>query len=114
MSWTAQGPSSLVAKIPAEDEPFLDTLRKLDGKMTTERVVLFSKRQQVGNDELRPSDIEVLDFVLKHAGSRDWSALNRLVWSTRPLLAGPAHGDLDLRNIAKQQHEASNSALEPA
>lgn len=112
--WTSRGPTSLVAELDAEDSSLIEALKLFDGQTRTARVASIVTESARGLAPLQPTEQAVCDFVLEHAGRRAWSDLNDLVWSTRPLLTAPSHGDLDLPAIAEHQRAEREAHLELA
>lgn len=113
-TWTVDGVDGLTADTPTDTDDFLRSLRSVSGKLSNRQLDSVLTRISSTHSSLPSEAIVVLDYVLEHAGGLDWSHLNQLVWSTRPLLAGlPGHG-LNLEDIAGDYRPLSNARLEHA
>lgn len=110
--WTAQGPVDLVGEIPPAYDDLHATLERKSGEWTNGDCSNYLAALAKDLPALAADALETIDYVMDTVGDMSWHELNRLVFSTRPMMAGPRRGNLDLRELAHQQR--TQKALELA
>ncbi len=106
ITWTGGGGADLVGDVLPEDEELVDLLQTQTGTGTP-KDVLPALERRVGAVKLSDREKQIIRFVMKQAGRKDWRQLNDLVFSTRPLIAGRIDQPLNLESHARAHRAAS-------
>jgi hypothetical protein len=100
IEWINGESSSLLGKMPTRSAKVIRALNGIDKRHTYRQAleVFRASVDKVGS--LSDDAMETVEFVAKHTAGRSWLELDRLVFSTWPLLAGPRDAGLDLGELA--------------